>query len=86
MLLKFLVVVVKVSEFIRQNVSIRAKVECILAEPLLKSHNIKAETVLPRYFIALWEVIYLLVLVQALILVTLTRAGAPEDVPLVRVC
>lgn len=78
--------VVKVSELIRQDVGIWAKVKCILSKPFLETHDIEAESVLSRDFIALWEVIDLLILVQALILVALARAGAPENVPFVGVC
>ena len=55
--------VIKVTELIRQDVSIWTKVKRILAKSLLQSHNIKAKSVLPCDFIALWEVIDLLVLI-----------------------
>ena len=63
MLFELLVVVIKVTELIRQDVSIWTKVKRILAKPLLQTHNIKAKSVLPCDFIALWEVIDLLVLI-----------------------
>ena len=85
MLLQFLVVVVKVTEFVGEDVGVGTEIKSILAKPLLKPHNIEAESVLPGDLVALREVIELLVLVQTLILVALAGAGAPEDVPLVRV-
>jgi len=45
-LLQFLVVVVKVAEFIRQNVGVRSEVKSRLSESFLKAHNIEAETIL----------------------------------------
>ena len=55
--------VIKVTELIRQDVSIWTKVKRILAKPFLQTHNIKAKSVLPCDFIALREVIDLLVLI-----------------------
>ena len=63
MLFELLVVVIKVTELIRQDVSIWTKVKRILAKPFLQTHNIKAKSVLSRDFIALREVIDLLVLI-----------------------
>ena len=81
-LLQLLVVVVEVTELVRQNVSVRAEVESALSESLLQAHDIEAKSVLASDFIALWEVIDLLILVQAFILVRFARARAPQNVPL----
>ena len=85
MLLEFLIVVVEITELIWQNIGIWRKVKCILSEPLLKAHDIEAQTVLPGDLVALREVIDLLILVKALILVALARTGAPEEIPLMGV-
>ena len=85
MLLQLLVVVVEVTEFIGEDVGVGTEIKSILTEALLKPHNIEAKSVLPGDFVTLREVIELLVLIQTLILVALAGAGAPEDVPLVRV-
>ena len=63
MLFELLVVVIKVTELIGQDVGIWAKVKRVLTEPLLQTHNIKAKSVLSRDFIALREMIDLLVLI-----------------------
>ena len=73
MLLQFLVMVVKVAKFVRQNVRVRAEVEGRLAEALLHAHHIEAESVFTGNFITLWEVVDLLILIQALILVGFAR-------------
>lgn len=85
MLLKLLVVIIEVTELVGEDVSVRTEVEGILAKSLLQSHNIEAQTVLSCDFITLREMIDLLVLVKSLVLVTLARAGAPQDVPLMGV-
>ena len=77
--------IVEISKFIWKNIGIWGKVKRNLSEPLLKAHDIEAQTVLPGDLVALREVINLLILVKTLILVALTRAGAPEEIPLVRV-
>ena len=74
MLLQLLIVVVKVAEFVRQDISVRAEIESTLAEALLQTHDVEAEAILTRNFVALREVVNLLVLVQTLVLVGLAGA------------
>jgi len=68
-LLKLLVVIVEISEFVWQDVGIRREVEGALAESFLHSHDVEAEAIFSGDFVGLWEVIDLLVFVQTLILV-----------------
>jgi hypothetical protein len=83
-LLKFLVVGVKVPELVRKNVGVWDEVKVALTEFLLHTDHVVAQAVLPRNLIALWKVVNLLVLIQALVEVALAGRGAPEDVPLMR--
>ena len=68
-LLQFLVVVVEISELIRQDVGIRTEIESRFSEALLHAHNIEAKSIFSRNLITLREVIDFLVLIQTLILV-----------------
>lgn len=85
-LLQLLIVIVEVTELVRQDVRIRAEVKCLLAIALLQADNVKAETILASDLVRLREMIELLVLIKALILVTFARARAPQDVPLMTIC
>ncbi len=71
MLFKLLIVCVEVAELVRKNVCIGYKVKVSLAELLLHPDHVIAKTILPGDLVALWEVINLLVLVQALVQVAL---------------
>jgi len=62
-LLQLLVVLVKLSEFVRQDVSVGHKVEVLLAVLLLHSNHVEAQSIFPRNFMRLREVVDLLVLV-----------------------
>ena len=68
-LLQFLVVVVEISELIRQDVGIRTEIESRFSEALLHAHYIEAQSVFSCNLITLREVIDFLVLIQTLILV-----------------
>ena len=70
-LLQLLIVVVKVTELVWQDVGVGAEVKCRLAEALLESDNVEAETVLAGDLVGLREVVNLLVFIEALILVAL---------------
>ena len=71
MLLELLVMIVEISELIRQDVRVWTEVKSILSESFLKSDNIEAKTVLASDFVTLGEMIDLLILVETLILVAL---------------
>lgn len=71
-LLQFLIVVVEVSELIRQDVSVGNEIEGILAIPFLHAHNIEAESVFACDFVTHRELVDFLVFVEPLILVGLT--------------
>ena len=62
---------VKFTKFIWQDVSVWNKVEMLFAKSLLHPHNIETQSVLSGDFVAHWEMINLLILVQALIKITL---------------
>lgn len=81
-LLQLLIVRVEVPELVREDVGVGHKVKVLLAVLLLHADHVKTEAVLPGDLVALWEVVDLLVLVEALVEVALARAGAPKDIPL----
>ncbi len=58
---------IEIAKLIRQNIGVRNEVEVLLAILLLHSYHVKAESVLTGNFIALREVIDLLMLIQTLI-------------------
>ena len=84
-LLKLLVMVVKVTEFVRQDVGIGTEVQSRLAEALLQPNYIETESVLAGNLITLREMVKFLELIEAFVLVALAGTGTPQDVPLVRV-
>jgi hypothetical protein len=66
--------VVKVTKLIWKDVGIRNEVKGCLPKLLLHAHEVEAETVLAGNLVALRKMVYLLVLVQALVLIGLTSA------------
>ena len=84
-LLQLLVMVVKVTEFVRQDVGIGTEVQSRLAEALLQPNYIETESVLAGNLITLWEMVELLELIEAFVLVALAGTRTPQDVPLMRV-
>lgn len=84
MLLQLLVVLVELTKFIWQNVSIGNKVKVLLSISFLHSDNVKAEPIFSCDFVTLWEVIDLLVLIEAFVQVALAAGGGPQNVPFVR--
>ena len=84
MLLELLIMLVKFTKFIWQDVGVWNKVKMLLAKPLLHSYYIKTQSVLSGDFVAHREMINLLVLIKALIEITLTTRGGPQNVPFVR--
>jgi hypothetical protein len=82
-LLKLLVVVVEVCKLVRQDVGVRHEVKGRLAVALLHADHVEAEAVFARNFVALWEVVDFLVLVEAFVLEALAGARGPKQVPLV---
>lgn len=71
MLFQLLVVFIELTEFIRKNVGIWHKVKVLFTISFLHSDNIETKPILPCNLMTLWEVINLLVLIQAFIKVTL---------------
>lgn len=69
--------VVKVTKLVWKDVGIRNEVKGCLPKLLLHTHEVEAETVLAGDLVALRKMVYLLVLVQALVLIGLTSTRAP---------
>jgi hypothetical protein len=67
-LFQLLVVVVEVSELVGQDVGVWYEVEGGLAVALLHAHDVEAQPVFSGDFVALREVVDLLVLVEAFVL------------------
>jgi hypothetical protein len=63
MLLELLVVLVELSELIRQDVGVRHEVEMLLPKSVLHPHHIKAETIFASDLVTLREMVDFLVLV-----------------------
>ena len=70
-LLQLLIMLIKLTELIWQDVGVRYKVKMLFAESLLHSDNVEAKPVFPCNFVTLREVVNLLVLVQAFVQVAL---------------
>ena len=75
--------VVKVTELVRDHISIRQEAERLLAEAILHLGNVDGKFVFASDFLRLGEVVYLLVLIQALVEIIFAAAAGPEKVPLV---
>ena len=67
MLLQLLIVFIEFTKLVWQDVGIWNEVKVLLSVPFLHSYHIEAQPIFPSDFVTLWEMIYLLVLVQALI-------------------
>jgi len=74
MLLELLIMCVKVTKFIRQDICVWHEVKVLPAKPFLHPYYVIAKPVLPSDFIALWKVIDLLVFIEAFIEVRLAAA------------
>ena len=84
MLLKLLIVSVEITKLVWQYIGVRNEIERSLSEFFLHPHHVIAKSIFPGDFIALREMIDLLVFVQAFVEVALAGRGAPEYVPLMR--
>jgi len=84
MLLQFLVMLIKLSKFIRKDVGIGHKVIMLLAVFLLHSNHIKAKPIFSSDFVTLGKMIDFLVLVEAFIKIAFATRRAPKNVPLMR--
>lgn len=72
---------VKVSELIRQDISVRDDIEFVLPEFFLHLDDIVTQPVLPCQLKGLREVIYFLIVVQALIHERFQALACPKDIP-----
>lgn len=77
MLFQFLVVFIKLTKFIRKDISVRYKVKMLLAIFFLHSDDIETQSVLSGDLMALWEVVNFLVLIQTFVQIALAAGGAP---------
>jgi len=76
---------IEISKFIRQNISIWDKIKVLLPEFFLHSDHIVAKSIFSCDFIALWKMIYLLVLIESFVEVGFaTRGAGPKNIPFVR--
>ena len=82
MLLQFLVVLIKFTKFVGENVGVRHKVKVLPAVSFLHSDDIEAQPVFPGDLVTLREVVNLLVFIKSLIQVTFATARGPQNVPL----
>ena len=67
MLFELLIVLVELSKFVRQDVSIWTEIEMLFTKALLHSHDIEAKSIFPCDFVALGKMIDFLVLIKSLI-------------------
>ena len=67
MLLQFLVVFIKFTELIRQDIGVWHEVKVLLTKSLLHSNNVEAEPIFSCDFVALREMVNFLILVETLI-------------------
>ena len=79
-----MVVIQKISIFIRQYISIRHKIKMFSAEFLLHFDIIEAQSILPCDLVGVWKMIDSLVFIQSFIKIRLTAATGPEEIPFVR--
>lgn len=70
MLLQFLVVLIKLSKFIRKDVSIGHKVKVLFSIFLLHSHDIETKPIFTRDFVTLRKMVDFLVLVKTFVKIT----------------
>jgi len=73
MLFEFLIVLVKFTEFIWQNIGVWHEIEVLFPKPLLHPDNVETEPILTSDFMALGEMVNLLVFIKAFIEITLAR-------------
>lgn len=81
MLLEFLVVSVEIAKLVWKDVSVWHEIEILLAKLLLHADHIVTQSIFSSDFIALREMVDLLVLIEPFIEVALAAATAPKDVP-----
>ena len=74
MLLQFLVMVIKVTKLIGQDVCVWAEIKGRFAKALLQSHYIEAKAIFAGDFVRLGEMVNLLILIKTLILVAFAGA------------
>lgn len=81
-LFQFIIMCLEFMKLIWQNISIRDEIELWAPIFLLHLQNVMAKSIFPRDFIALWEMIDSLKLIETFIEETFAWAWGPEDVPL----
>jgi len=72
---------VEVMELLWQDVRVWDEIKLGSSETLLHLHVVVAKSIFPRNFVAHWEMVDALVLIEALVQVALARARRPEHIP-----
>ena len=85
-LFQFLIVLIKFTEFIWQDVSIRSEVKVLLAISLLHPNKVKAQPIFTCYLMTLREMVDLLIFIQAFIQIALAATRTPQNVPFMALC
>jgi hypothetical protein len=76
----------QVTIFIWKNVGIWNKIKRVSPKLFLHFNIIEAHSILSCYFIGIWEMVYSLELIEALVEISFTTATGPKHIPLVRLC
>ena len=82
-LFQLLIMIVKVTELIGQNVCVRRKVKSLSTKLFLHSNDVEAHPVFAGNLVGLRKLVDLLILVQAFILVRFAAPAGPQKIPLV---
>lgn len=86
LLLKFIVVDIKIHPLIREDIRIWYDIESFMSMLLLHIYNVLTQRVFSSDFIAAWEVVDLLVLIQPFVDIRISTRDHPQDIPIVRFC
>ena len=82
-LFQLLIMIVKVTELIGQNVCVRRKVKSMSTKLFLHSNDVEAHPVFAGNLVGLWKFVDLLILVQTFILVRFAAPTGPQKIPFV---
>ena len=83
-LLQLLIVAQQISILVRQDISVRIKVECVPPKLLLHLDVVKAASILSSDLIWVWEMIDPLKLIESFIQISFAAATGPKKIPLMR--
>ena len=71
MLLQLLIMLIKFSKLVWQNIGIWHEIEMLFSKPFLHPHTVEAESILSRDLMTLREMVDLLILIKSLVKVAL---------------